>query len=70
MLELDDCTEVLTWRCTTVPSYSNFWCQLTRTHFSFFYIYILFRTINMKIFAAVADGSVIIFKRNQGNMNE
>ena len=24
----------------------------------------------MKIFAAVADGSVIIFKRNQGNMNE
>lgn len=23
----------------------------------------------MKIFAAVADGSVIIFKRNQGNMN-
>ena len=24
------------------------------------------RTVNMKIFAGVADGSVVIFKRNQG----
>ena len=28
------------------------------------------RTVNMKIFAGVADGSVVIFKRNQGKKEE
>lgn len=28
------------------------------------------RTVNMKIFAGVADGSVVIFKRNQGIKEE
>jgi len=28
------------------------------------------RKVNMKIFAGVADGSVVIFKRNQGKKEE